>query len=473
MAGGTDIQRLRHLVEEASGYLTVCTHDELGEACVGLGLPDPPYKAEPDAEQGLTKRERIKWSLARLADEDVPVVAGRMLGGWLPTALDAATRNAIQDVLWAGQGALEIPRRTRRDIARALDLDDVTVMPDRFMGLLERLWVLGDDPLAFFADIVFADSVSSLRKQIRQHVLGNPDWSAEQLFDELGAIDSAGDARFARFLEGLASPSVVPDEDAQRRVVAAVNPHLRAAGAELRETGQDGGYPVFTVTSTRAARGRPKNLIFASRVKPDIRIIDAIDNDIQIVTGADDVLVYDRPTHEGVLWRDLQAWWKDARHLASDEEAKSTLYDRLLASLPENSPPQENLFKAYHHIHAGAVPRLPALLPEVWLHWDPKTVKERGPAAMLSFRMDFLLLLPHGHRVVLEVDGATHYSTGGRPDPAVYAKGARSDRELKLARYEVFRFGATELQDRNSAEPMLRQFFTDLFWQFNVTPRPA
>lgn len=169
------------------------------------------------------------------------MVAGRMLDGWLPKSLDAATRNAIQDVLWAGQGALEIPRRTRRAIARALDLDDVTVMPDRFMALLERLWVLGDDPLAFFADIVFADSVSSLRKQIRQHVLGNPDWSAERLFDELGAIDSADDARFVRFLEGLASPSVVPDEDAQRRVVAAVNPHLRAAGAELRETGQDGG----------------------------------------------------------------------------------------------------------------------------------------------------------------------------------------------------------------------------------------
>ena len=92
---------------------------------------------------------------------------------------------------------------------------------------------------------------------------------------------------------------------------------------------------------------------------------------------------------------------------------------------------------------------------------------------MLNFRMDFLLLLPHGHRVVLEVDGATHYSTGDRPDPAVYARGARADRELKLARYEVFRFGTTELQHPRSAEPMLRQFFADLFRQFDVTPREA
>jgi very-short-patch-repair endonuclease len=85
--------------------------------------------------------------------------------------------------------------------------------------------------------------------------------------------------------------------------------------------------------------------------------------------------------------------------------------------------------------------------------------------------MDFLLLLPHGHRVVLEVDGATHYSAGGRSDPAVYAKGTRADPELKLAGYEVFRFGATELQNPRNAEPMLRQFFADLFRQFGVTSR--
>ncbi|MFB7225150.1 hypothetical protein [Streptomyces sp. NPDC056227] len=29
----------------------------------------------------------------------------------------------------------------------------------------------------------------------------------------------------------------------------------------------------------------------------------------------------------------------------------------------------------------------PALLPEVWLHWDPKTVEERGPEALLRSRM--------------------------------------------------------------------------------------
>ena len=112
---------------------------------------------------------------------------------------------------------------------------------------------------------------------------------------------------------------------------------------------------------------------------------------------------------------------------------------------------------------------LPALLPEVWLHWDPKTVRERGPKALLRFRMDFLLLLPHGQRVVIEVDGSQHFSTDGRPDAAKYADSMRGDRDLKLNGYEVFRFGATELRDHERTRTMLQQFFADLFRRFQVT----
>jgi very-short-patch-repair endonuclease len=162
-------------------------------------------------------------------------------------------------------------------------------------------------------------------------------------------------------------------------------------------------------------------------------------------------------------WSDLQAWWKDTRDLATDDEAKRTLYRRLLESLPPDSPPQHNLYAGYHAIFRAAVPDLPALLPEVWLHWDPKTAHARGPEALLRFRMDFLLLLPRGRRVVLEVDGQHHYATGGRPDPAVYAHTMRSDRELKLNDYDVFRFGAHELRTERQARATIEEFFRDLF----------
>ena len=136
---------------------------------------------------------------------------------------------------------------------------------------------------------------------------------------------------------------------------------------------------MFSVVSTRAARNPgPKNLIFATLAKPDIRFTDAIDNDIEIVENADEALVYDRPIGaDGIRWRDLQAWWKDSKQLTDEAEAKKSLYQRLIRCLPSNSPPQRNLYELYHEIHGCAVPDLPALLPEVWLHWDPMTPRTR------------------------------------------------------------------------------------------------
>jgi very-short-patch-repair endonuclease len=106
---------------------------------------------------------------------------------------------------------------------------------------------------------------------------------------------------------------------------------------------------------------------------------------------------------------------------------------------------------------------LPALLPEVWLHWDPRTVQERGPDALLRFRMDFLLLLPYNVRVVIEVDGKHHYAdNNGIADASRYAAMMAADRELRLAGYDVYRFGASELGgDRGRI--VIREFFERLF----------
>ncbi|MCX4784341.1 hypothetical protein [Streptomyces sp. NBC_01264] len=105
---------------------------------------------------------------------------------------------------------------------------------------------------------------------------------------------------------------------------------------------------------------------------------------------------------------------------------------------------------------------VPALLPEIWLHWDPKTLRQRGAPAMPNLRMDFLMLLPGTRRVVLEVDGMQHYTRneGTEPDSAKYAATMAADRDLKLHGYEVFRFGHDELRDRD--RPLLARFFNTL-----------
>ena len=76
-------------------------------------------------------------------------------------------------------------------------------------------------------------------------------------------------------------------------------------------------------------------------------------------------------------------------------------------------------------------------------------------------RMDFLLLLPRGVRIVLEVDGKQHYAEGDTASPNPYSEMVSEDRRLKLRGYEVYRFGGHELTMPGAAD-MLRKFFGEL-----------
>lgn len=436
------------------------THEELPDICKELGLPSLPVDG--------TKRERITNSFDALPDAALPRLAELFLDRFPPSP---GKRNEIQDILWSSVAAPEIPKRSRREVARVLSIENICVDQEKFNCLLDRLWVL--ETHAPTVEEFLSFSSHSLRSAIEKHVYRNPeDWSVEVLFDKLGALN-ASNQRFVLFLEGLASADVLLDESAQRRFVDLVNAPLSTCGVELRETGMDGGYPVFHVLSIGLPTGRPKNLIFASPLKPDLRFRDAVNNDIEIVTNAEKVLVYDRPIPvEGLRWSDLQGWWSETRKIPNNENAKKKLYTRLRESLPENSPSQTLFFDAFYHGFGRAVPNLPVLLPEVWLHWDPKTARERGVDALTRFRMDFLLLLPHAVRVVVEVDGMHHYAQPhGQADGIKYAEMVAADRELKLAGYDVYRFGTAELH-RNESRQMVRRFFVGLFNRYGVPIQP-
>lgn len=452
-----DLPALRSALQPLVGALKDQGPDHaLGALCQRLSMPVPP--------EIPSKRQRMQASLAAVPDIELPTVATRLLSVFPPSA---AARCRLEDLLHPDGSGPTVPMRYRRELARELTTEDLYRDAGRFDALLARLWDVDFDPMDGWA----GTSTTTLRDEIDQHVHRNPgDWEVEYLFDRLGAYE-ASDWRFARFIEGMASPAVRPDEPSQRDFVATVNRALRPSQVELRETGVDGGYPLFELVSTQAStRGAPKNLIFASRHKPDLRFRDALDNDVEVVAGGDDVLIYERPisARDGLRWRELQAWWAERNGIADEDVAKRSLYKRLQQSLPENSPPQAALFQAYYEAMRHRLPDAPALLPEVWLHWDPKTVKARGKDALLRFRMDFLLLLPHGHRVVIEVDGRQHYADErGSADTARYAQLVRADRELKLAGYEVFRFGATELLNPDTLSDA-KAFFIALFKRFGA-----
>ena len=449
-----DIASLRALLRPHIEQLALLNrHADLPAICEDLGLP------APDADG--SKRQRLLTSFDSTPDTVVARAAQRYIDSYCTAA---SVRNDLQEALWNDSGAPDVPKRSRHDLARALDPSDLVVEVTHFDALLRRLFVLDDWSGGFFGN-------QSLAAEIKQHVYLNPgDWSVEHLLERLGAFECSS-RRFILLVEGLASADVRRDEHSQRRFVALANEHLRGAGVELRETDTDGGYPVFTAVPLRSApSGKPKNIIFASAEKPDIRLRDAVTNDIEIVTNAERVLVYDVPIGpDGLRWHQLQAWWMQTRGIRDPDEGKRTLYRRLQECLPETSPPQRTLFRAFFEGFGPKVPNLPALLPEIWLHWDARTVKERGFQALTRLRMDFLLLLPVGVRIVVEVDGAHHYAnTEGRADVSRYATMMAGDRDLRLAGYDVFRFGAAELSGMRAAEAVM-SFFTQLFKRYGVS----
>ena len=225
--------------------------------------------------------------------------------------------------------------------------------------------------------------------------------------------------------------------------------------------------------AVRGVDGELKNIIFASTgPKPRIVLRDAINNVVEVVENGQYCLFYDRPlTVAGLTWAELVDWWRTTTGLADrpDIEVGRNLYGRLAASL--GSPSERTLFRTYCERYSSPDEggKQPALLPQVYLHYDPRTRRERGgqPSVLMRERMDFLLLLPHGARIVLEVDGKQHYAEGETASPRLYSEMVSEDRRLRLRGYDVYRFGGYELTAPGATD-MLREFFSELLATYEV-----
>jgi len=122
--------------------------------------------------------------------------------------------------------------------------------------------------------------------------------------------------------------------------------------------------------------GEVKNLIFAANgPKPDLVLTDAVHNMVDIVANAEYCLVYDKPiTSKGLLWSDFILWWQE-KSGCGESQAEHSLYLRLKASL--GSEVEKLLFFTYYKDFKALLgEKLPALVPQVYLHYDLKTLKE-------------------------------------------------------------------------------------------------
>lgn len=230
---------------------------------------------------------------------------------------------------------------------------------------------------------------------------------------------------------------------------------------------------LFEVELARGAGvpGAPKNLIFAADgPKPDLVLLDSVNNDISIVKNAQYCLVYDQAidSNRGLSFQALVDWWAAKHEISNAKEAANGLYQRLEACL---NPPERALLGGYKRLLRLHGFGLPALIPQVYLHYDPKSVRQRlaeDGKRLERQRMDFLLLLPGQHRVVIELDGIQHYSDNGEAKPARYAAMMQEDRRLRLSGYEVYRFGGHEFRDLEAGKGTAESFFAQLLGRYGV-----
>lgn len=449
----------RALVRTLISDLQPLTHAVIEQRCAALALQIPPRRHTTSTGEvvEVSKSQRLQRLFEQLQASEYIPIARRFLA---TEELTSSMRYRTEELLWDLENPTPVNQRVRREIAAALEEHGpIWGDDDGLRRLMERLWVMET------ASDVWTGH--SRRSKFDRHFLQNDDWSVLDLFKQLGALDCSS-RRFVLFIEGLLSGMVNPDTDRQRDLVEAVTPPLESAGLKVAETGTDNGYPAFSLLAAGSRHRPPQLILFASKGrKPDLRLSEVLDGQVEVLDSDDVVLRYDREVPStGLTWGHLLSWWGDCNGLDPESpETKRTLWNRLLVSLPDPnvSPPQRFLFNEYHRVFgAGAGRDLPALLPEVWLHWDPRARSHRGDDAMPTLRMDFVMLLKDHRRVVIEVDGAQHYSIDGVAVPAVYAETTRGDRDLRLAGYEVYRFAGYELTPERGSSTV-REFFTRLF----------
>ena len=211
----------------------------------------------------------------------------------------------------------------------------------------------------------------------------------------------------------------------------------------------------------------PVQVVFASWRKPQLVLRDVMLGKTAVL--GDHALLYPGPfPTRGVTWQHLTDWWTGEYHLPLED-----MVSRMLASIPEESPPQRKPFTEYRKYFG--YPHFPAIFPETWIRWDGPW-KCRNDELCRCRRADFLMILPDHKRVVIELNRVLHYarkevetvhSNFHKAMPKIYAETVSADRDLRLEGFDTYVFGGWECQEQR-ASIVVEEFFTRLFQVYDV-----
>ncbi len=332
------------------------------------------------------------------------------------------------------------------------------------ISFLTCIWPLEEmpDPLG---------NEKNLKNAILRHVISNPgDWEPQYLWFDVLKIMELPDHILLHFLTLIVNPEARVGEE-QTFFVDLINERLQKDGFRLEVSRTQSGYPFFRPVRITTPGAPVRILVFACLKKPPVFSEYLVEGSIDIPEAPDYLQYRESIPDQGLLLSHLVEWWAKNRGL-QPEIASTNFYQRLRESLSPDSPPEHRFWDSYFDQFGPILgPQLPALLPQVWMHYDPKY---EGELTLNRQRMDFLMLLPYNVRVVLEVDGRNHYAEEingkweARPDK--YAMMVSEDRKLRLRGYEIYRFGGSELQE-GRAKQVIKSFFEELFVKNGILVR--
>jgi len=411
-------------------------------------------------KSGLNKMkdsEIVELVKAIISDDDCPELLEK-IGRYLETEM------------------FEITSVTRRKIVNWLsgqtDLEGELCL----VKFLNRIWDLKNMP-----------SISrelNREEDILRHMVRNNDWTYEELLKDVLKVIYVSDSTFKRFMEELVYPDVHSDER-QKQYVTELNSFLKIDGYSLLCSNYISGNPVYTLQkNVRGVGNEIKNIIFAGvGGKPDIVLDDSLSNTIKMIENGADCLIYNQPiSTKGLTWKELVTWWSNVDEY--DEKYADKLFDRLIKSMDSNA--EKNFMWVYYEcfVKKRGNPDIPALIPQVYCHYDPKSAALRNGVVYVHQRMDFLMLFSSKERVVIEIDGMQHYSNEQEMDVLLndevqkvkkniasskkYAEMVEDDRKLKLYGYNVFRFGGYEFLEGQRPKSKIIHFFESLFKLYGV-----
>lgn len=352
----------------------------------------------------------------------------------------------------------------------------------------------GDKEYHEFAKIVCPSLSDGDISEIARHMDRFNDWPESYLLDSIIDYLNLTDEQFMFFLEQYVNPNIHHwrwNESEERRenihnseLVSLINKYIGHDGYKLVVKDTIGDKDFYKCVLTRAGvQGQVKNIIFAAKYKPEIVFEDALNNDIRITRNENQCLIYNRSIPStGVMWNDLVDWYVTENSIPDTKDPEVAFINRLCdcldTSFKENGAktgPETWLLQAYYNLKKELSIDLPALIPQVYLYYDPQTIKQRGYKLFEHQKMDFLMIFSHQNRVVIEIDGKQHYAEGNIASPKLYSEMVRAQREMSLYGYDVYRFGGYEFMGADSDENLKNQvlenlkiFFERLFYKYGV-----